>query len=690
MLKFISISLLQVFIIALPTLGQNNTWVETNTGIGSLGEFDVVSILITDNANVYAAIRQHSAGEEKDGIYKYNPATESWTKIADRLNQYGYSALVSSGNRIFAIPGGNSQTLYELNLATGEWEKILEVPDYGLSLSRGLDAVDNKLYLPCRIESDKDIERFPARKFRKNEEFVIEVNADNGEFTLLRNVDNPLIIGPKGGNPQNPIALKNGKVYHYSTFDYRDTDGTGGLYEWDGEIWNPASYGLNAINITGSGFGPIGPIYADANHEKLFVRTEQGFYEKADDGWFKYFYRTSAKFFISPDFMFVSQSDGSILKVDRAVRQELPNEALSCIQSIQNFITPDNGQSFFAEIRTRRDANGNCSDNQDIEQKTGIYRYVPNGNPAGTVKNLHIENGTYVGGRGSNFAAESGITPAGKLLLAGTFHDNMGVAPTALLNANSESTGKVYVMDQWGTAVEQTLVLGDAIYDMDIDEITGEVALLGNFGVAVLHSDFTLKWSDLATVPDGEDGSYRPRISLAADGKVVAVVQDSDKTVVRLYAANGSVLHDNTELYDQDKKIYDLEISSDANHQQYYVCGFTQAHSNLQVAYLQAYDFSSAAHRNWRTWGFSVGGSEGLSLSDNGADTRAYRIKARNGGDVYVAGESAGGGPGGFSIFAYNGKDLKTKVADQNNDFFTDGTNSSGPSHITFLSRINP
>ncbi|MEO0330842.1 MAG: hypothetical protein AAF223_04025, partial [Bacteroidota bacterium] len=65
-------------------------------------------------------------------------------------------------------------------------------------------------------------------------ELVIEVNADSKEFTLLRNPQNPLLIGAKEGNPTNPIALINGKVYHHSTFEYQGTDGTGGLYEWEG------------------------------------------------------------------------------------------------------------------------------------------------------------------------------------------------------------------------------------------------------------------------------------------------------------------------------------------------------------------------------------------------------------------------------------------------------------------------
>ena len=58
---------------------------------------------------------------------------------------------------------------------------------------------------------------------------------------------------------------------------------------------------------------------------------------------------------------------------------------------------------------------------------------------------------------------------------------------------------------------------------------------------------------------------------------------------------------------------------------------------------------------------------------------------------LYFTAESAGGISGGFSIFAYNAKDLTTPVADQNNDRFTDGTFSCATScHISFIGKLRP
>ena len=262
---------------------QTGAWEEANAGLADFaaGEsFEVTSTLTLNDGRVFTFVRNHSGGEARDGVYQYDPAANRWTKAAPRLNQYGYSALVSSGTRIFGIPGGDSQEVYELNVAAGTWERVITLPDVGLALSRGIDALGSTLYVPCRIESESAVQENPDLRLQVTEEFVLQVDVDQQTTTFLRNPDRPLLIKGKGGNPKHPIALTNGAVYHYSTFDYRDNNGTGGVYAWDGTNWVSATAGLNAINITGSGFGPVGPLFTDVAHEKLFVKTEQGLYEK--------------------------------------------------------------------------------------------------------------------------------------------------------------------------------------------------------------------------------------------------------------------------------------------------------------------------------------------------------------------------------------------------------------------------
>lgn len=660
---------------------QTGAWEEANAGIADFaaGEsYEVTSTLTLNDGHVFTFVRNHSGGEAHDGVYRYDPAANQWTKAAPRLNQYGYSALVSSGTRIFGIPGGNSQDVYELNVAAEAWDKVMTLPDLGLALSRGIDALDNFLYVPCRIESEANVQEHPDLRLKVTEEFVLKVDIDQQTTTPLRNPDQPLLIKGKGGNPKHPVALTNGKVYHYSPFDYRDNNGTGGIYEWDGTNWSSATAGLNAINITGSGFGPVGPILTDAGHEKLFVKTEQGFYQKTDGGWLKYFYRTGALLFISPDYLFLQEDNGGFARVDAAVTTSLKNNGLGCIERMDHFVAPDNGVTFFAEMRVKKDAQGNCSD-QNESQRVGIYRYLPDYNQPGKVKNLHLEIGTYLGGAGANEVAQTAFTPSGALLVAGNFNDNMNAVPTRLLGASESDRGKLYELRGDGTQLTRAIVLGEAIYDMDVNA-GGEIALIGSFGVVVLRPDYTLKWSSAEALPE------RPRLAIADDGRVVAVVASASNGPgqIKLYAADGSVIHTNPASDDNGKHINNVEISS--SHGQYYVAGYTQASSVLQVAYLRAYALTGAVQENWKTWGF---GANEINTNENGADTRLYHVRAA-GDQLYVAGETAGGGPGGFTVFAYDGKGLSNKIAQNGNDFFTDGTNSCGPCHITFLGRITP
>ena len=672
-----------LFILTVSAFAQTGEWVEANTGLVDIaaGEsVDIIKTLTLADGRIFTFVSNHSAGEDRDGVYQYDAAADRWSRIAPRLNQYGYRALVSSGTRIFAFPGGNSKNIVELDIAAGTWNEVLTLPDMGLNLSRGIDALDNRVYVPCRINND-DIQQFPDQRFQVDEEFVLVADVDEKTTTALRNPDNPLIIKTTGGNPTHPIALTNGKVYHYSTFEYRENNGTGGLYEWDGTNWISASAGLNAINITGTGFGPIGPIYSDNDHSKLFVQTQQGFYEKASGGWLKYFYRAGSLLFISADYLFLNEGNGDFSRVDKAITTSLKNRGLECIGRVDNFVTPDNGNTFLATMKIARNSQGQCSDDESDLQSVGIYRYEASYDQPGRVKNLHLNTGTYLGGAGANEIAETTFTPAGNLLVAGSFNSNLDAPTTTLLNANPDARGKVYELKADGSAVTQSIVLGSAIYDLDVNT-TGEIAVYGDFGIAVLNADYSLKWS--AT----ERAASRPRLAIADDGKVVAVVASASNGagLVKLYSESGSILHTNAANDNNGVTINDVEISSATAHNQYYVAGYTQASSVLQVAFLRAYELTTEGKEKWKTWGFGAGE---VNTNENGADTRVYHVKATN-DQLYVAGESAGGGPGGFTIFAYNGKDLSTSVALQGNDYFSDGTNSCGSCHITFLGRLDP
>ena len=91
----------------------------------------------------------------------------------------------------------------------------------------------------------------------------------------------------------------------------------------------------------------------------------------------------------------------------------------------------------------------------------------------------------------------------------------------------------------------------------------------------------------------------------------------------------------------------DIEIATTKGHSAYYVTGYRQAHRILQVAFVRAFDVSVDVNNKWRSFAFPA---DQNMLSSYGADTRIYRLKAAEDA-LYFLGESAGGGPGGWSHF---------------------------------------
>ena len=259
------------------------------------------------------------------------------------------------------------------------------------------------------------------------------------------------------------------------------------------------------------------------------------------------------------------------------------------------------------------------------------------------------------------------------MVLAGTFPNATAPVIENIGGASANAPSKLLLMDKDGVEVEKIYNLGAEIYDMDRTN-DDKIALIGSFGVMVLNDDFSIAWSDTSAVPQ----SKVARISIAETGEVVAFVPFAgDKTgMIHLYNSNGDLMHIN-DLYSTDTTsvyVRDVEIATTNGHNAYYVSGYRQAARLLQIAFVRAFDIANNVNSKWKSFGFPYDPS---MLSSVGADTRIYRLKAAE-NSLYFLGESAGGGPGGFSIFAYNGKDFETKVADKNNDNFSNGINSGG------------
>ena len=658
-------------------------WTSFSEGIGEVSSntgFSVEQIITLSTGTTYAFIAEHTAGENADGVYVLN--ADRWQKIAPRINQYGYASIAMDDDRIYAIPAGAEKMIYELviNQNQGEWDKVMDIPDKGIVANR-MDITAQKAYIHCRIV-ESDITDFPDENFTLNEVFVIQLNLSSGTSVLLRDRNNPLIINTRGGNNGKPIALTNGKVYTYSTFDYRENDGRGGLYEWNGTQWSSASAGLDAINTTGSGFGPIGPIFTDPGHNRLLISTEQGFFEKVEGGWIKYFTSQGSNIYVATEALYIASKIGNVKIIEGALSTTYKAASPSCIDRVDRLTPFAEEGSFLAELRLFESNNGDC-DTSSSPKRSGIFKYEIEANqkPVQNVTNLHLTTGTYLGGKGEKNISGTAILDDGSIIVAGNFTENATENVTPLFGASPEDIGKVLILDASGTQVLRSIPLGSALLDMDTNE-HGEIALIGSFGVAVLNPDFSVKW--VTSELTGETG----RIAISEESQVVALLasEGNGAGIIKLYGDDGAVIHTNDALDNNGVTINDLEISNLNGHDKYYVTGYTQASSVLQVAFIYAYGLNPSPSRTWKTWGF---GRNEVNTGENGADTRGYRLKAVA-DHLYVACETAGGGPGGFTVLAYNGLNLNTRVALENNDTYTNGTNSCGSCHITFLGKVDP
>lgn len=676
-------TVLLLFHISLTTASwaQLDTWVAANSGLPDSKQC-VVERIVSVKGIAIAVINKNADGA-KNGLYKFDKNSNTWAKFSN-AQQYGFGEILSSGTRLIAY---YQTAIYEIDLNTGQWNKQLDINNYKVS-STYPNAVS---FGECDAVGDKV---YGLRGSEQLGFWVMEYDLATKQVKELKNPNKAEFpLPPDNTNRMNSIVgLANGKVYVSYVWKYRDSDqspaydgiwrGThGAVYEWDGTDWKDVTAGLDLRNRLRNGWGPFGAIIASTDKKDLHCSTEQGTFKKAEGGWFQ----TSAFIAGAPSLyatgVYICMG---LNRIEKALTMQLgsaPAEFYSCAyDSYRNLCSPDEGQTFLVNWQH---IEGSCQGGANATNY-GIYRLQVDPNKPQKVRNLHLETATYVGGKGTNDAIAVEFGKDNKIYAAGNYTANNLVTTNTIniaqTGGGSSSKGKIYKFNENGTQLEAVINIGNAIYDMDISPTTGEIAIIGDFGVLVLNANGTFKW--LAS----EATTTTSRISIADNGKVAAVIKSASNGPgrVRIWSATGTIEGTNTSRDNNGMHITDLEISSHATHNKVYITGFTQATSDLQIAYLDAYDINNISNRVWFTWSFGAT----TEVKANGADTRAYRVKTTT-DKVFVLGESAGGGPGGFTIFAYNGKDVTTKTAIAGDDY-NNGTNSCGSCHITYLAQISP
>lgn len=306
----------------------------------------------------------------------------------------------------------------------------------------------------------------------------------------------------------------------------------------------------------------------------------------------------------------------------------------------------------------------------DAADPMDVFLYLPlleREAPLRPSHNLDVLAATYLGGDGVDAVHGVDVAPDGSVVLGGALpgHTPGGVTPVELLGGGA---GVVVRLDNRARTVRSVTRVGDSVDDLAVSA-GGAIAVCGPFGVALLNSTaISVTWS--ATPGAGT------RCDVGSDDTVAALVGGT----VHVYGATGTALGQwdvgGTAQYD---------VAVDAARGQVVVTGYTQKSSDLQVAFVKAWDYAGALR--WTAYDFSASAifAEGL-----GADTRGRRVALGRDGKLYVAGTSNGGT--GASIFSRDPHDV-TQSLDGARYVTTDAYTTPynvGSKTLTWYGRYDP
>jgi uncharacterized protein YjdB len=276
--------------------------------------------------------------------------------------------------------------------------------------------------------------------------------------------------------------------------------------------------------------------------------------------------------------------------------------------------------------------------NTPLAGEGNLYRITPDPRAVGVSNNLEVSSATYLGAAGGDSAGGVDIAPDGTIIMAGRLErTDLGVSATHLLGGGA---GAVVRLSADGKKVLGVTRLGDAIQDIEVNRTNGQIAVIGDFGTAVLSSDAqNIIWSK--PEPSNDEGR---RIAMGADGTVVTLTNK----VIRTYSSDGSKMGELTL-----NNSFVLDVALDSSSQSVFLTGMdnkklppdnTLPNAPVQVAYLYSYPYNLSA-RKWTNWNYS-----GLDLNGQEADTRGYRVSMGRDNKLYFLGENAGGN----SIFRFD------------------------------------
>ncbi|MGL5192767.1 MAG: SBBP repeat-containing protein [Chroococcales cyanobacterium] len=295
-------------------------------------------------------------------------------------------------------------------------------------------------------------------------------------------------------------------------------------------------------------------------------------------------------------------------------------------------------------------------------------------NPAQAADNLNVSTASYLGGDADDFGTAVAISPDQTILFTGQIPDhNFGLTPVNLLGGGN---GVILQTDRTGRKLLSLTRMGSIIDDIEVNSSTGKIAVVGDFGLALLGDAQTLIWHQELGSGGSATMSNGRRVAMGTDGKIAALFNRK----ITIFDETGTAI---SEFTIPGKFVEDVAIHSPS--QSIIITGYSQKDRGgcrqLQVAFIRSYDYQG--NLNWTNYDWTHAEAHGGNSSC--ADTRGDRLTLGLDGNLYFAGESAGGN----TIFRYDPRDLSQDAPNVIFDPYNHPYNTAS-NHITYYARFDP
>lgn len=275
---------------------------------------------------------------------------------------------------------------------------------------------------------------------------------------------------------------------------------------------------------------------------------------------------------------------------------------------------------------------------------------------------------TYLTGAEEDTAGGVDIAPDGSVVYGGSLHpEAFGLSPGTVLAGGSAGVARLSADGRKALSVTR---VGASVTDLQVAAGSGDIAVSGDFGVAVLDSAAaSVKW---AAAPGGAS-----RVAITPGGTVAGLF---GKTLRVFDPAGGEV--GSVEIT-TNQAVHDIAI--DGASETVFATGFKQDDgapcSQLQIPFVRAFGYDGSAR--WQAYDWN---KAEVGAADECADSRGYALAMGGDGKLYFAGESHGGN----TVFRRQPQDLSAFAPNVKSDPYNDPYNLNGAAPIGFYARFDP